>query len=48
MKERSEIAVFYFSNIPGVNRVEGDLDGFEVVGARDDYRLNSSARVPRH
>ncbi|GFM54831.1 hypothetical protein PSCICF_10090 [Pseudomonas cichorii] len=47
MKERSEIAVFYFSNIPGVNRVEGDLDGFEVVGARDDYRLNSAPALWR-
>ncbi|MBX8521058.1 hypothetical protein K5D36_14660 [Pseudomonas cichorii] len=47
MKERSEIAVFYFSNSPGVNRIDGTLDDFEVLGARNDYRLNSAPALWR-
>ncbi|NWA26176.1 hypothetical protein HX870_08810 [Pseudomonas gingeri] len=47
MKEHSAVAVCYFSHIPGVNKDDGSLDGFEVVGSRNDYRLNSAPAIWR-
>ncbi|NWB25371.1 hypothetical protein [Pseudomonas gingeri] len=47
MKERREVAVYYFSNIPGANNREKSLEGFELVGSRSDYRLNSAPAIWR-
>ncbi len=45
MKNNNKISVFYFNNIPGNNSVEPKYDGFELIGKRNDYRLNSAPAV---
>ncbi len=47
MKEAPEIAVFYFNNIPGPNASDSRLAEFELVGSRNDYRLNSAPAIWR-
>lgn len=47
MKKNPDIAVFYFNTIPGPNEFDGHHDGFELVGKRNDYRLNSAPAIWR-
>lgn len=47
MKENADIDVFYFNSIPGANENDGFRDGFELVGKRNDYRLNSAPGIWR-
>lgn len=47
MKEHDDIAVFYFSNIPGKNSDDTRFPEFELMGARSDYRLNSAPAIWR-
>jgi len=47
MINNKQIAVFYFSNIPGINLEDKLHDGFELIGARNDYRLNSAPALWR-
>lgn len=42
MKDNTEISVFYFSNIPGANSTAPEHEDFELIGKRNDYRLNSA------
>ncbi|CRM57522.1 MULTISPECIES: hypothetical protein [Pseudomonas] len=47
MKNNAEISVFYFNNIPGVNSPAPKHDAFELIGSRNDYRLNSAPALWR-
>ena len=47
MKNKKEIAVFYFNNIPGKNIDDGLFSDFELLGKRNDYRLNSAPAIWR-
>lgn len=47
MKEAPEITVFYFNNIPGTNTSDPRFTDFELVGQRNDYRLNSAPAIWR-
>lgn len=47
MKNDTEISVFYFNNIPGMNTPTPKHEGFELIGQRNDYRLNSVPAVWR-
>lgn len=42
MKKNAEISVFYFNNIPGINSPDPIHEEFELIGKRNDYRLNSA------
>ena len=42
MKKNAEISVFYFNNIPGINSPDPEHEDFELIGKRNDYRLNSA------
>jgi len=42
MKKNAEISVFYFNNIPGTNSLPPEHEDFELIGERNDYRLNSA------
>ncbi|WP_207238772.1 hypothetical protein [Pseudomonas sp. MPR-R2A6] len=45
MKNNTKISVFYFNNIPDINTPEPKYDGFELIGQRNDYRLNSAPAI---
>lgn len=47
MKQNENIAAFYFSNIPGKNIEDTRFPEFELIGARNDYRLNSAPAIWR-
>lgn len=47
MKNDENIAVFYFNNIPGGNTDDGLSPEFELLGKRNDYRLNSAPAIWR-
>ncbi|MUK49012.1 hypothetical protein [Aliivibrio fischeri] len=47
MEENEDIAVFYFFNNIGLNTKDGLYDGFELIGKRNDYRLNSAPALWR-
>ncbi|MCU1786056.1 hypothetical protein NTD80_25195 [Pseudomonas sp. 13B_2.1_Bac1] len=47
MKENPDITAFYFNYIPGANERDGLHDGFELIGKRNDYRLNSAPALWR-
>lgn len=47
MKENHDVAVFYFNNVPGPNTPDSRFPGFELIGSRNDYRLNSAPAIWR-
>lgn len=47
MLANENIAVFYFNNIPGKNFEDELFEEFELVGKRNDYRLNSAPALWR-
>ena len=47
MKVNSDIAAFYFNNIPGPNTLDSRFPEFELIGSRNDYRLNSAPAIWR-
>jgi hypothetical protein len=47
LKANPDISVFYFNNIPGKNIADGKFPEFELIGKRNDYRLNSAPAIWR-
>lgn len=47
LEKHDDIAVFYFLNNPGKNKADGLLEGFELLGRNNDYKLNSAPAVWR-
>lgn len=47
MKKDKNIAVFYFSNSSGINILDNKYKDFELVGLKNDYKLNTAPAIWR-